>query len=266
MSILPDDLVARIPPLHTQDSLPDAALTAYARLTLTEAGLTWFLLELHDDQDTFSGYLIDPKQEQFGYFSFAYLEEHLGTAAWDVLAGIPGEGFLLGLSEVPSGIAYDASFSPKSLLDAVKEERVQRLAKGKRFRPDAPLSPHRAYYQVARYPSDATQVYQAIREIVFKQPVNLSVFQVPPTVLSSFWHIVVIGDRPAEAVHEQIMHALAGGTMTTIPYDLLMQLFARKVEENQKGPWREHHRTIRLKKKPKRPKQHKRDPRHRRGH
>ncbi len=34
--------------------------------------------------------------------------------------------------------------------------------------------------------------------------------------------------------------------LTIIPYDLLMELFARKVEENQKGPWREHHRTIEL--------------------
>ncbi|HYT37000.1 MAG TPA: hypothetical protein VEL49_07430 [Ktedonobacteraceae bacterium] len=100
MTILPDDLVKRIPPLHTQDSLPDNSLTAYARLTLKDAGLTWYILELHSDQDTFSGYLIDPQKEQFGYFSFAYLEEHLGVAALDLLGEVPDEGFILGLSEV----------------------------------------------------------------------------------------------------------------------------------------------------------------------
>ena len=34
MTPLPDDVVKRIPPLHTQDNLPDTQLTAYARLTL----------------------------------------------------------------------------------------------------------------------------------------------------------------------------------------------------------------------------------------
>src|SRR5260370_16890658 len=74
--------------------------------------------------------------------------------------------------------------------------------------------------------------------------------------------IVVIGDRPTESLHTQIMEALAGGTPTTIDYGLLMQLFARKREENAKGEYREHHRKILLKRKPKRQK-NKRNPRHR---
>ena len=49
MTPLPDDLVQRIPPLHTQDSLPDTDLTAYARLTVKAIGYTWFVLELHGD-------------------------------------------------------------------------------------------------------------------------------------------------------------------------------------------------------------------------
>lgn len=262
MTQLPDDLVQCIPPLHTQDSLSDTQLTAYARLTLTVAGLTWFLLELHGDQDTFSGYLIDPEKEQFGYFSFAYLEEHLGIAALDVLAEIPGEGCILGLAQVPSAIAYDESFSPKPLIEAVRDERILRHAQGEGLPTDSSLALHRAYYYAASYPRDAKVVYQTIRAIIQREDVNLSAFQVPPTILPNFWHIVVMGDRPSEAVHEQIMNALAGGTLTIIPYGLLMQLFARKVEENKKGPWREHHRTIRLKRKAK-GKKNKRDPRHR---
>ncbi len=253
MTLLPDDLVKRIPPLHTQDSLLDNQLTAYARLTLKEAGLTWFLLELHTDQDTFSAYLVDPRQEQFGYFSFSYLEEHLGIAALDVLGEIPGEGFILGLEELPSAIEYDHSFTPKPLIDAVKTERVARHAKGEGLHTSASLALYRAYYYVASFPHDATKEYQTIRAIIQREEVNLSAFQLPPPILPDFWHVVVMGDRPTEAVHEQIMNALTGGSLTTIPYELLMQLFARKVEENQKGIWREHHRTIRLKRKQKGP-------------
>ena len=263
MTPLPDDLVKSIPPLHMQDSLLDNQLTAHARRTLKDAGLTWFLLELHTDQDTFSAYLVDPRQEQFGYFSFSYLEEHLGIAALDVLGEIPGEGFILGLEELPSAIEYDHSFTPKPLIDAVKTERVARHAKGEGLHTSASLAPYRAYYYVASFPHEATAVYQVIREIIHRDEVNLSAFQLPPPVLPNFWHIAVIGDRPAEAVHQQIMKVLREGTLTTIPYELLMQLFARKVEENQKGNWREHHRTIRLKCKQKRTKT-KRDPQHRR--
>src|SRR5436309_2338180 len=141
MTLLPDDLVQRLPPLHTQDSLPDDQLIAYARLTLKAIGYTWFLLELHEDQDTFSAYLIDPQKEQFGYFSFAYIEEHLGIASIDVLGEIPGEGFILGLAEIPSVIAYDERFMQKPLIEAVREERTARQAHGEGLPISASLSP-----------------------------------------------------------------------------------------------------------------------------
>src|SRR5207244_2561819 len=176
MTLLPNDLVKRIPPLHTQDNLPDNQLTAYARLTLKDAGLTWFLLEMHTDQDTFSAYLVDPRQEQFGYFSFSYLEEHLGIAALDVLGEIPGEGFILGLEELPSAIEYDHSFTPKPLVVAVREERIERHTKGEGLPTSSSLAPHRAYYYVASFPHDATKEYQAIRAIIQREEVNLSAF------------------------------------------------------------------------------------------
>lgn len=261
MTLLPDDAVQRTPPLHTQDSLPDDQLMSYARLTLKDIGMTWYLLELHTDQDTFSAYLVDPEKEQFGYFSFSYLEEHLGIASLDVLGEIPGAGFILGFEEVSSAIEYDQSFSPKRLVDAVREEREERHTRGEGLPLSASLAPHRAYYYAVSYPRNATQVYKAVRATILKEEVNLSVFQVHPTVLSSHWHIVVIGDRPSDAIHEQIINAIRGGTLTVIPYGLLMELFARKLEENQKGSWREHHTTIQLKRKHKRTRG-KRDPRH----
>lgn len=260
MTPLPNDLLQRIPPLHTQDSLPDNQLIAYARLTIKAVGYTWFVLELHGDQDTYSAYLIDPQQEQFGYFSFSYIEEHLGIASLDVLGEIPGEGFILGIAELPSVIEYDASFTPKPLIDAVRQERIMRHAHGEGLPTNASLAPHRAYYYALRYLTDAGKVYQAVRAIVLRESVNLSVYHIQPSALLQFWHIVVIGDRPPEAIHNRIMNELRGGTMTIIPYDLLMELFARKLEENQQGTWREHHTSLRLKRKPKRPKG-KRNPR-----
>ncbi len=254
MTPLPDDLMQQIPPLHTQDTLPDDQLIAYARLTIKAIGLTWFVLELHEDQDTYSAYLIDPEKEQFGYFSFSYIEEHLGIAALEVLGEIPGSGFLLGFAEIPSVIEYDGSFTPKPLIEAVREERTERQAHGEGLPSDASLSPHRAYYYAMRYPTDAAKVYQAVRAIVLRESVNLSVYHVHPSALLQLWHIVVIGDRPTEAIHNQIMHELRGGNLTVIPYDLLMELFARKLEENQLGTWREHHASIRLKRKQKRTK------------
>ncbi len=264
MEFLPGELRKQLPPLHTQDSLPDDQLIAYAKLTLKTIGLTWFILELHADEDIFSAYLIDPQKEQFGYFSFSYLEEHLGIAALDVLGEIPAEGMILSLEEVPSTIEYDENFTSKPLVEAVREERIKRRASGEGLPTDAILAPHRAYYYAIIYPSDATEIFKAVRAIIHREKVNLSAYQIPPIVLPNFWHIVVIGDQPAEAVHSQIMKAISGGTLTIIPYDLLMQLFARKLEENQKGAWRERHTSIRLQRKPKRTKR-KRDQRHRKN-
>jgi hypothetical protein len=253
MTILPDDLVKRIPPLHTQDSLADNRLTAYARLTLRDAGMTWYILELDTDQDTFSAYLIDPKQEQFGYFSFEYLEEHLGIAALDLLGEIPGEGFILGLSEIPSIIECDESFTTRLLVDAVRQERIKRHIIGEGLPTDASLAPHRAYYYAASFSNDAASKYKAIRDMVLNEDVNLSAYRIPPPALPN-WHIVVIGDWPSKAIHNRIINELSEGSLTTIPYDLLIELFARKVEENKKGNWREHHTTIRIKRKTKRQK------------
>src|SRR5215469_7075604 len=94
--MVPEAVIASLPPLHTQDTLPDGEIHAYARLTCEARGLTWFVLELHEDGDTFSGYWITHETEQFGYFSFDDMDDRL-----------------------PEALAYDASFTPRLLLDAV---------------------------------------------------------------------------------------------------------------------------------------------------
>ena len=122
----------------------------------------------------------------------------MGIASLEVLGELPGEGLILGMAEVPSAIEYDQSFSPKPLVEAVREERRKRHAKGEGLPTNATLAPHRAYYYAFSFTHDAATVYQAVSAIVLNEPVNLSAFRSPPTTLPPFWHIVVIGDRPSE--------------------------------------------------------------------
>lgn len=207
--LLPEEVKAAIPPLHTQDPLPDEEVSAYARLTCEELGFTWFVLELHEDGETFSGYWIDQEKEQFGYFSLAHMQD-----------------------QIPFALAYDGSFIPERLVDAVRQERRTREARGERLglKETDSLAEHRAYYYAARYNRSAKQIFTTVRDIISQKHVDLSVYHLQ---LDSYPHVVVIGDRPPERVHTRIMEALKEGTMTLIPYDLLLQLYARKLEKNE---------------------------------
>src|SRR6516162_9620282 len=101
--MLPEEVKAAIPPLHTQDPLPDDQLSAYARLTCEELGMTWFVLGLDRDGDLFSAYGVDQEQESFGFFSLSHLQ-----------------------NQVKRVIEHDVSFSKQLLLRAVKAERRRR--------------------------------------------------------------------------------------------------------------------------------------------
>jgi polysaccharide pyruvyl transferase WcaK-like protein len=214
--IIPDEF--NLPALHSQDDFTQEQLTTYGRLVFLEARITWFLLEIAEDQDTFSAYMIDSRNEQFGYFSFSYLEK---------------------VTPKTATITYE-TLAPTRLLDAVAAERMRRaLQYGERQVKTAALAEHRAYYLAAEYsPGEARKVAQAVQAIIQSHKVNLSVFCLVPGIRAL---VVVIGDRPAEPIHTQIMEALQGKPLITIDYDLLMELFMRKLEENQKGEWRERH-------------------------
>ncbi len=223
---LPDEL--QVPVLHSQDQVPDEQLTAYGRLVCVEARLTWFVLELAPDHDTFSAYLVDSQNEQFGYFSFAYLERILP----------------------PTVTATYEELIPTPLQEVVLAERARRhLAYGERRSSSPALAAHRAYYVAADYPApEARQVTNTVRAIFRHHKVNLSVFCLIPGVTAQ---LVILGDRPAEPIHDQIMEALQGKPLITINYEVLMELFKTKREENQRGEWREHHTHVKIKRKQK---------------
>jgi hypothetical protein len=223
MGLLPDTLLAQLPPLHTQDTLPDHELRAYARLTY--ADLVWFVLELDGkDRDMFSGYLLDAKTERFGYFSFEYLEQ-----------------------ELPSPLAYDASFQPRPLFEAVQQERKRLNQKGQGLKLSDTLAPHRAYYYAFAYDAPAKQKYDAVKQLIQSTlDVNLSAYHFPAGPL-----IVVIGDRPSEAIHARIMEMLAGGRETIIAYPLLMELFIRHLKASIAGGYYEQRSVMIVERKPK---------------
>jgi hypothetical protein len=225
--ILPEEVKAAIPPLHTQDPLPDGELRAYVRLTCEVLGYTWFVLELHEDGDTFSGYWVEPDKEQFGYFSFEDMDNRL-----------------------PVALDSDASFTPRLLVDAVRAERRTLRLCGERFGlPETdPLAEHRAYYYVARYDRPSPQVFAAIRATLHEERPDVSVYTLQ---LGGDFYVVVIGDWPGERVHIRILEVLHEGTITILPYELLLQLHARRLAAKQTGGWSEGHRSVGLKRKQK---------------
>ncbi len=218
MGLLPQSVVDQLPPLHTQDTLPDHELFVYARVVQPNMGLTWFVMELDSaDRDTCSAYFMDATTESFGYFSFAYLE-----------------GLL------PGALQCDTAFRPQPLFEAVLRERQLLNLKGNGLQLADTLAPHRAYYYAFTYSEPVKQKYTAVKQLI-KSPVgvNLSAYHFPAGGYKPMPVIVVIGDRPSEAVHKQIMDMLQGGTPTTIDYTLLMELFRRHLRAGIAGGYQE---------------------------
>jgi len=126
---------------------------------------------------------------------------------------------------------------------------------------------HRPYYYAARYSDEhsealSKQAYTAITQI--PEPVELSVQRF--LMNEPFgWYVLVFGDRPAEHVHNRIMQTLSSGELTTIPFDLLVQLLknrAEKLQRSQGERVEQHRRAVFKRKKPQPKKKHRRDKRH----
>lgn len=129
----------------------------------------------------------------------------------------------------------------------VAERACRLLVYGERWDPSPALAAHRAYYLAAEYPAEeARQVTSTVQTILRHQKVNLSVFCLIPGVTAQ---VVILGDRPAEPIHDRIMEVLRGKPLMTINYEVLMELFKTKLEKNQQGEWRERHTRVKMKRK-----------------
>ena len=73
MSLLTDELRARLPPLYSQEGEPEP--TVYAKFFLPGTGWTWYVLEgsQEDDEFRFFGFVVGLESE-LGYFLLSELE------------------------------------------------------------------------------------------------------------------------------------------------------------------------------------------------
>src|SRR5258708_31125139 len=149
---------------------------------------------------------------------------------------------IIGMEGMPSALVYDPDFTPQLLIDAVKAERAKQNLRGEGLKVSDTLAPHRAYYHAFAYTRPAKHKYEIIRHMVeTRQDLGISAYHFPPSDVTPVPLIVVIGDRPPERDHATIMDTLAGGTPTTIAYELLLELFARKLKANAKRGYQERH-------------------------
>jgi len=98
------------------------------------------------------------------------------------------------------------------------------------------------YYQAACFANKAQagQVYTPLQQLVFEEQENcdLSVYRVKFT---EGWHVVVLGEKPKDQLHQRIEALLTNGTLVTLRSDVLDYLQSRRAQASQIAPWVERH-------------------------
>jgi hypothetical protein len=96
------------------------------------------------------------------------------------------------------------------------------------------------YYQAARFANKAKagQVYTPLQEIVFEEDCDLSAYRLK---ITEGRHVVVLGERPNDQLHQRIEALLTHGTLVTLRPDVLDYLQSRRAQATQIGPWVERH-------------------------
>ena len=60
------------------------------------------------------------------------------------------------------------------------------------------------------------------------------------------WYVAVVGEKPAEAIHQQLTTILSAGEPARLPDAVTQELVQRRAEHLEDGPWVERHYTINL--------------------
>jgi hypothetical protein len=97
------------------------------------------------------------------------------------------------------------------------------------------------YYQAARFPNKkaAGTVYTKVQDLIYQDVTcDLSAYRVK---LGHFWHVVAIGEKPADRLHVQIEAQLTNGELVSLGEDALLYLLDRRAQAIQLGPWVEGH-------------------------
>ena len=100
----------------------------------------------------------------------------------------------------------------------------------------------------------AEQPYVAAQETIHTADCELSAYRflIPSQQhMPKPWYVAVVGEKPAEAIHQQLTTILSAGELASLPDAVTQELLQRRAEFVQQGPWVERHYTHTLKKKDK---------------
>ena len=98
------------------------------------------------------------------------------------------------------------------------------------------------YYQAARFDNKAKAggVYTPLQQMIFEEQehCDLSAYRIK---ITEGWHVVVLGERPNDALSQRIEALLTNGTLVTLRPDVLAYLQSRRAQATQIAPWVERH-------------------------
>jgi hypothetical protein len=98
------------------------------------------------------------------------------------------------------------------------------------------------YHLAARFPSKskAGAVYFPLQQMIFavQNECDLSIYRIK---LENVWHVIVVGERPPDNLHQRIEAALTSGVLVNLRADVLTYLLSRREEMTHIAPWVERH-------------------------
>src|SRR6266516_3743885 len=99
------------------------------------------------------------------------------------------------------------------------------------------------YYLAAKYPTQQAGkiAYGPIQQAIYETPCDLSAYHffVPQ---KKAWYIVIIGEKPSDDLHQDLLTKLHGGQcVTTLPQGIIEKLAARRAQQKLYGSWVERH-------------------------
>src|SRR5215212_11151684 len=94
--------------------------------------------------------------------------------------------------------------------------------------------PAETYFQAARFSGErpAGRAYTRAQEAIRTTECDLSTFRLR---LNQIWHVAVLGQAPPEILDRSIRRILATGELTTLPDDVLQQLWQRRAQAIKLG-------------------------------
>jgi hypothetical protein len=104
----------------------------------------------------------------------------------------------------------------------------------------ADADPPSPYFQAARFSGErpAGRAYARAQDLIYQEPCDLSAYRF---LLDRSWHVAVLGEPPPAALERSLRRILAWGESTTLPDDILQQLWQRRTQATKLAPWVERH-------------------------